>query len=306
MSRLLIALGGNALGNNVTEQMERLKEVALPIADLIEKGHEIIITHGNGPQVGMIHDAMEKENMPLPECTAMSQGYIGYHLQNALRAELAKRNIVKEVVALVTQVVVDENDEAFNHPQKPIGPFLSFEEAEALKVSKNYEVIEDSGRGYRRVVPSPKPLDIVEKSSVKVLLENGHIVITVGGGGIPVIRNGMEYIGAEGVIDKDYSSGKLAELVDCDYIFMLTGVDRIAINYGQKNQKDLARMSTEEANTYIEEGHFAPGSMLPKVVTGIRFAESGKGRKAIIGSLEKTNEALVGDSGTIIYSKEIE
>lgn len=305
MSRLLIALGGNALGNNFSEQILRLKEVALPIADLIEKGHEIIITHGNGPQVGMIHDALDKENMPLPECTAMSQGYIGYHLQNALKAELARRNINKEVVSLITQVVVDEQDEAFLSPQKPIGPFLSLEDAEALKQAKNYEIIEDSGRGYRRVVASPKPLDILEKESVKVLLEHGHIVITVGGGGIPVVKKGMEYIGAEGVIDKDYSSGKLAELVDCDYMFMLTGVDRIAINYGQKNQKDLARMNTLEANTYIEEGHFAPGSMLPKVVTGIKFAQSGKGRKAIIGSLEKTNEALVGDSGTIIYSEEI-
>lgn len=302
MSRILIALGGNALGNTSREQLQLLRDAVVPITDLIEKGHEVIITHGNGPQVGMIHDALSAHDMPLAECTAMSQGYIGFHLQNTLKSELARRSIDREVVSLVTQVVVDEKDEAFRNPQKPIGPFMTLEEAEKLERTSGYPFIEDSGRGYRRVVPSPEPLDILEKASVSALLEKGHIVITGGGGGIPVIRRGMECIGAEGVIDKDYSSGKLAELVDCDYIFMLTGVDRVAINFGKKNQENLSSMSTEEARAHIQSEQFPPGSMLPKVVTGIRFAESGKNRKAIIGSLEKSTEALVGKSGTIIYS----
>ena len=304
MSRILIALGGNALGNSASEQLQLLQAAVVPITDLIEKGHEVIITHGNGPQVGMIHDALTSHAMPLAECTAMSQGYIGFHLQNVLKSELARRSIDKEVVSLVTQVVVDAKDEAFRNPQKPIGPFLTLEEAEELERTKGYPFIEDSGRGYRRVVPSPEPLDIMEKESVSALLDKGHIVITGGGGGIPVIRKGVECVGAEGVIDKDYSSGKLAELIDCDYIFMLTGVDRVAINFGKKNQENLSSMSTEEARTHILADQFPPGSMLPKVVTGIRFAESGKNRKAIIGSLEKTTEALVGKSGTIIYSME--
>ncbi|MBO1264020.1 carbamate kinase [Proteiniclasticum sp. SCR006] len=304
MSRILIALGGNALGNSSSEQLQLLKAAVVPITDLIEKGHEVIITHGNGPQVGMIHDALTSHDMPLAECTAMSQGYIGFHLQNVLKSELARRSIDKEVVSLVTQVVVDEHDEAFRNPQKPIGPFLTLEEAEELERRNGYPFIEDSGRGYRRVVPSPEPLDIMEKESVSTLLDKGHIVITGGGGGIPVIRKGVECVGAEGVIDKDYSSGKLAELIDCDYIFMLTGVDRVAINFGKKNQENLSSMSTEEARTHIQADQFPPGSMLPKVVTGIRFAESGKNRKAIIGSLEKTTEALVGKSGTIIYCME--
>ncbi|HSR04069.1 MAG TPA: carbamate kinase [Proteiniclasticum sp.] len=304
MSRILFALGGNALGNNSREQIALLKDAVVPITDMIEKGHEVIITHGNGPQVGMIHDALKEHKMPLAECTAMSQGYIGFHLQNALKSELARRDIGKEVVSLITQVLVDENDEAFSDPQKPIGPFMTLNEAEEMERVSNYPFIEDSGRGYRRVVPSPKPVDILEKDSVRALLEKGHIVITAGGGGIPVIRQGTDCIGAEGVIDKDHSSGKLAELIDCDYIFMLTGVDRVAINFGKKNQKNLSSMSTEEARTYMNDGQFPPGSMLPKVVTGIQFAESGKNRKAIIGSLEKATDALIGKSCTIIYNRE--
>lgn len=304
MSRILIALGGNALGNNSREQIALLKEAVVPITDMIEKGHEVIITHGNGPQVGMIHDALKEHQMPLAECTAMSQGYIGFHLQNALKSELARRDIAREVVSLITQVLVDENDEAFRDPQKPIGPFMTLKEAEEMEKVSKYPFIEDSGRGYRRVVPSPKPVDIMEKDSVRALLEKGHIVITAGGGGIPVIRQGTDCIGAEGVIDKDHSSGKLAELIDCDYIFMLTGVDRVAINFGKKNQKNLSSMSTDEARNYMQEGQFPPGSMLPKVATGIQFAESGKNRKAIIGSLEKATEALIGKSGTIIYNRE--
>ena len=304
MSRILIALGGNALGNSWKEQKEALQEASRSISDLIEKGHEVIISHGNGPQVGMIHDAMTKEEMPLTECTAMSQGYIGYHLQNALKNELLKRGIHREVLSVVTQVVVDEKDEAFKNPQKPIGRFMTLEEAKAQEEAIGYPFVEDSGRGYRRVVPSPKPVDIVEKESVKVLLSAGHIVISVGGGGIPVKKTQSGYEGMEGVIDKDLSSGKLAELSDCDFMFMLTGVDRVAINFGKKNQENLSSMHVEEALRYAEEGQFPPGSMLPKVLTGVAFAQSGKDRKAIIGSLEKANDALVGKSGTIIYSSE--
>ncbi|MSU02027.1 carbamate kinase [Tissierella pigra] len=302
MSRILIALGGNALGDTPKEQFELVKETARPIVDLIEKGHEVIIAHGNGPQVGMINLAMEEISMPFPECIAMSQGYIGYHLQNRIYEELNRRNINKNVVTIVTQVVVDENDEALQNPTKPIGRFYSKEEAEELVVAKGYKIIEDSGRGYRRVVASPKPTDIVEKECIKTLVKDGHIVITVGGGGIPVVKKDFGYEGVNGVIDKDFASGKIAELIDADYLFVLTAVDRIAINFGKENQINLDKMSIEEAYRYIEEGQFAPGSMLPKVIAAVNFAKSRKGRQAIIVSLEKAKEALVGESGTIIYN----
>ncbi len=302
MSRILIALGGNALGDTPKEQFELVKETAKPIVDLIEKGHEVIIAHGNGPQVGMINLAMEEISMPFPECIAMSQGYIGYHLQNRIYEELNRRNINKDVVTIVTQVVVDENDEALQNPTKPIGRFYSKEEAEKLVIAKGYKMIEDSGRGYRRVVASPKPIDIVEKECIKTLVKDGHIVITVGGGGIPVVKKDFGYEGVNGVIDKDFASGKIAELVDADYLFVLTAVDRIAINFGKEDQINLDKMSIEEAYRYIEEGQFAPGSMLPKVIAAVNFAKSRKGRQAIIASLEKAKEALVGESGTIIYN----
>lgn len=302
MSRILIALGGNALGDTPKEQFELVKETARPIVDLIEKGHEVIIAHGNGPQVGMINLAMEEISMPFPECIAMSQGYIGYHLQNRIYEELNRRNINKNVVTIVTQVVVDENDEALQNPTKPIGRFYSKEEAEELVVAKGYKMIEDSGRGYRRVVASPKPTDIVEKECIKTLVKDGHIVITVGGGGIPVVKKDFGYEGVNGVIDKDFASGKIAELIDADYLFVLTAVDRIAINFGKEDQINLDKMSIEEAYRYIEEGQFAPGSMLPKVIAAVNFAKSRKGRQAIIASLEKAKEALVGESGTIIYN----
>ncbi|MDU5082691.1 carbamate kinase [uncultured Tissierella sp.] len=302
MSRILIALGGNALGDTPKEQFELVKETAKPIVDLIEKGHEVIIAHGNGPQVGMINLAMEEVSMPFPECIAMSQGYIGYHLQNRIYEELNRRNINKDVVTIVTQVVVDENDEALQNPTKPIGRFYSKEEAEKLVIAKGYKMIEDSGRGYRRVVASPKPIDIVEKECIKTLVKDGHIVITVGGGGIPVVKKDFGYEGVNGVIDKDFASGKIAELVDADYLFVLTAVDRIAINFGKEDQTNLDKMSIEEAYRYIEEGQFAPGSMLPKVIAAVNFAKSRKGRQAIIASLEKAKEALVGESGTIIYN----
>ncbi|MGO1470625.1 MAG: carbamate kinase [Tissierella sp.] len=301
MSRIVVALGGNALGDGPKEQLKLVKETAKPIVDLIEKGHEIIIAHGNGPQVGMINLAMEDMDMPFPECIAMSQGYIGYHLQNAIYSELSKRDIDKNIVTLLTQVIVDEDDEAFKDPTKPIGKFYSLEEANTIKKEKEYTMVEDSGRGYRRVVASPKPIDIVEIESIKSLIKDGHIVISVGGGGIPVIKKGNSLRGVDGVIDKDFASEKIAELIDADLLFILTAVDRIAINFGKENQIDLEKMSIEESYSYIEEEQFAPGSMLPKVQAAVKFTESRKGRQAIISSLEKAEEALVGKSGTLIY-----
>lgn len=301
MSRILIALGGNALGNSPQDQLKIAKESAKPIVDLIEKGHEIIIAHGNGPQVGMINSMMEEVNMPFPESVAMSQGYIGYHLQNGILEELNRRKLDKPVVTLISQVVVDENDEAFKNSTKPIGKFYSKEEAEKLEREKGYKMVEDSGRGYRRVVASPKPIDIVEKEAVKALIEKGHIVITVGGGGIPVIKKGLGYEGVDGVIDKDLASEKLAELIDADYLFILTAVDRVAINFGKENQRDLEKMSVDEVYKYIEEKQFAPGSMLPKVLAAVEFVKSKEGRRAIIGSLDKAEDALNGASGTLIY-----
>lgn len=303
MSRILIALGGNALGETPKEQLKIVKETSKSIVDLIEKGHEIVIVHGNGPQVGMISLAMEDIGMPFPECIAMSQGYIGYHLQNAISEELGRRNIDKNVATIVTQVVVDENDEALQNPTKPIGKFYSKEEADAIEAEKGYKMVEDSGRGYRRVIASPKPVDIIEKESIKTLVDSGHIVITVGGGGIPVVKKGFVYEGISGVIDKDLASGKVAELIEADYLFILTAVDRIAINFGKSNQEDLEKMSTKEAYKYIEENQFAPGSMLPKVQAAVEFAESKKGRQAIIASLEQAKKALIGESGTMIYTK---
>lgn len=301
MSRIVVALGGNTLGNGPKEQLEIIKETAKPIVNLIEKGHEIIITHGNGPQVGMINLAMEDIDMPFSECIAMSQGYIGYHLQNAIYTELGRRSIDKNVVTLVTQVIVDENDEALKKPTKPIGKFYSKEEASEIEKEKGYTMVEDSGRGYRRVVASPKPIDIVEKEAIKNLIQDGNIVITVGGGGIPVVKTGSDLTGVDGVVDKDFASGKIAELVDADYLFVLTAVDRVSINFGKENQIDLEKMTIEESYKYIEEGQFAPGSMLPKVMAAVKFAETKKGRQAIISSLEKAEAALQGESGTIIY-----
>lgn len=301
MSRILIALGGNALGNNPKEQIEIIKKSAKHIVDLIEDGHEIIIAHGNGPQVGMINIAMEGQQMPFPECIAMSQGYIGYHLQNGIYQELRKRNIKKDVVSLISQAIVDKDDEAFNNPSKPIGKFYTEEEARKISEEKGYIMKEDSNRGYRRVVPSPKPIDIVEKESVKTLVDGGHVVITVGGGGIPVTDEKDSLFGIDAVIDKDLAGGLIAKLVDADYLLILTAVDRVAINFGKENQMDLKRLTVEEADEYIEEGHFAPGSMLPKVLAAMDFVESKDGRQAIISSLEKIKGILTGEEGTLIY-----
>lgn len=306
--KIVVALGGNALGNSPAEQIELVKQTAKPIVDLIEEGHEVILAHGNGPQVGMINLAMETAalhstkipDMPFPECGSMSQGYIGYHLQNAIREELLNRNMNLPVATVVTQVIVDINDPAFQKPSKPIGAFYTKEEADHLIKDKGYTMVEDAGRGYRRVVASPMPLDVAEKESVRTLVDNGHIVITVGGGGIPVVVQGNKLVGVPAVIDKDFASAKIAELLDADYLIILTAVEKVAIHYGKPEEKWLSQLSIEEANQYIAEGHFAPGSMLPKVQAAIKFAESKPGRKALITSLEKAKEGIEGKTGTII------
>ncbi len=310
MSRIVLALGGNALGNSPQEQMNIVKTTAVPIVDLIEEGHEVIIAHGNGPQVGMINLAMEVSSnsdsktpsMPFPECGAMSQGYIGYHLQNAIREELMKRSINKSVVSLITQVVVDENDEAFANPIKPIGQFYSKEEADLIAKEKSYDFVEDAGRGYRRVVPSPKPINIVEKDVIMTLIDAGHVVITVGGGGIPVVEKGNALVGVSAVIDKDFASAKVAELVDADMFIVLTAVDHIAINFGKPTQVELEVVTLDELDLYIKDNQFAPGSMLPKVLAAKQFVKASNGKKAIIASLEKSALAIQGKSGTSIIS----
>ena len=298
--KVVIALGGNALGKTPQEQLELVKKTAKPIVDLVKEGNEVIIAHGNGPQVGMINNEMSHVNMPFPECGAMSQGYIGYHLQNAIKNELINRNIDKNVVTLITQVEVEENDSGFKNPTKPIGQFMTKEEALIISETKGYKMIEDSGRGYRRVVPSPIPIDIVEKEIINKLVDSKDIVITVGGGGIPVIKKNNEYHGVAAVIDKDFASSKLAELINADVLCILTAVEYVAINFGKPNQVNLEKINTTELKKLISEGHFAKGSMLPKVKAALKFVESKKDKIAIIASLEKAKEALKFKTGTII------
>lgn len=307
--RIVIALGGNALGNTLSEQMTAVKYTASAIADLIEQGHEVIVSHGNGPQVGMIHHAVNELTrvveqdfpiIPLSVCVAMSQSYIGYDLQNALREELLNRGISKPCATVITQVVVDPEDPAFKKPTKPIGRFMSEDEAKKLMEEKGYEMMEDAGRGWRRVVASPKPVDIIEIDTVKALLQSGQVVIAGGGGGIPVVRQGNHLKGASAVIDKDFCSCLIAEQVDADILIILTAVEKCAINYGKPEEKWLDDVTVAEAKQYCEEGHFAPGSMLPKVQAAIKFAESGNGRKALITLLEKAKEGIDGKTGTRI------
>ena len=306
MKKIVIALGGNALGNTPAEQLELVRQTAKPIVDLIEEGNQVVIAHGNGPQVGMINLGMStaaeagaiKSDMPFPECGAMSQGYIGYHLQNSIANELAARGIQKTVGTLVTQVLVDEADPAFQKPSKPVGAFYDKETADKIAAERGYTMVEDAGRGWRQVVPSPKPVDVVEKDMVNTLVDSGYVVITVGGGGIPVVKKDGRLVGTPAVIDKDFASAKLAELIGADMLVILTAVDRVAINWGKPDQKALAEMTVDEARKYMAEGQFAPGSMLPKVQAAMSFAKAGG--TAIIASLENAAAALRGESGTRI------
>ena len=310
MAKIVVALGGNALQDvdskpTAEAQLNIIKKNVEYLVDIIEDGHNLIITHGNGPQVGRILIQNEMANevtpaMPFDVCGAMSQGMIGYHIQQAMGDELRKSNIKILVSTIITQVVVDKHDQAFENPSKPIGPFYSEEESKTIINEKGYTMIEDSGRGYRRVVASPMPKRIVEIETIKTLIQSDVIVVTVGGGGIPVVEEADELKGIAAVIDKDLASEKLAEDINADILIMLTAVERVAINYGTPEQKNLDLVSVEEMKQYSTEGHFAPGSMLPKVEAGIRFVESKTGRKTIITSLEKVTESLKGLSGTII------
>ena len=311
MSRIVVALGGNALGNNSKEQLEIVKDTAKRLVDLVEMGNEIIITHGNGPQVGMIFNAMAnvdptttEDDMPFAECGAMSQGYIGYHLQQALEAEFVKRNMRRKVATVVSQVEVDKDDPAFNNPTKPIGSFYTEEEAKKLSSEDGSVYKEDAGRGWRKVIASPKPKKICELATIKKLIEEHNIVITCGGGGIPVINTPEGYKGVDAVIDKDRTSALLASSVDADMLLILTAVEQVKINYRKENEENLTKITTEDAKKYIESGEFAAGSMLPKVEACMTFLNHSTNKKAIITSLEKAKEAINGNTGTTIIKKE--
>jgi carbamate kinase len=306
--RIVVALGGNALGKTPTEQLSLVRETARPLADLVEKGFELVIGHGNGPQVGMINLAMEYSAqkgggtpfMPFAECGAMTQGYIGYHLQQALQEELRRRGIRREVVTLVTQVVVDENDPGFQHPTKPVGCFYTRDQAEKMAANKGFTFMEDAGRGYRRVVPSPVPKRIVEINVVDQLVKSGVIVITVGGGGIPVVETERGLRGVGAVIDKDRASALLARELQADRLIILTAVDRVCVNFGKPEQRELREMRIEDCERYIAEGQFAPGSMLPKVESCLDFVRGCPSGEALITSLVRASDALEGKTGTLI------
>lgn len=310
MSKIVIALGGNALQTKhsaptAEAQLEVVKQTCEYIANLSASGYELAIVHGNGPQVGRILLASETAKdvvpaMPFDVCGAMSQGYIGYHIQQSLRYALARRNLNTPVVSLVTQVAVEASDPAFQNPTKPIGAFYTKEEADELTAAKGYIMKEDAGRGYRRVVASPLPRKIVEIDEVKRLW-NDTIVVTCGGGGVPVVENADGTLtGVAAVIDKDYAAELLAEQVDADVLMILTEVEKVAINWGKPNQENLSHLSLTDAARYVEEGHFAPGSMLPKVQACMKFVRSNPEKKAIITSLDKAIEALNGETGTVL------
>ena len=304
---IVVALGGNALGESLAEQMAAVKSTARAIVDLLAQGHRVVVTHGNGPQVGMIDTAFEAAAMteahtphlPMSVCVALSQGYIGYDLQNALREELLDRGMQVPVASLITQVIVDEHDPAFKDPSKPIGSHFSRAEAEAM-MRNGYVMKEDAGRGWRRVVASPRPLDVVEKDTVRAMVDAGQLAIAAGGGGIPVIRQGNHLKGASAVIDKDLASAKLAELIDADLLIILTAVERVALDFGKPTQRWVTQLSVEDARRYMAEGHFAKGSMLPKMQAAVDFAASKPGRSTLITLLAKARDGIEGRTGTRI------
>jgi carbamate kinase len=307
--RIVIALGGNALGSTLPEQARAVRITADAIVDLIEAGNEVVLAHGNGPQVGIINNAMTalthedatQGTTPLSVCDAMSEAYIGYDLQNALREELLNRGIEKGVCTIITQTVVDPNDPAFQTPTKPIGKFLTKEEAEAVAAKTGYLMKEDAGRGYRRYVASPKPVSIVEAPCIKALSDAGCVVVACGGGGIPVFAEGNHLRGAAAVIDKDFGSELMAELLDADMLVILTAVEKVAINYNKPNQQALDELTPALAKQYEAEGQFAAGSMLPKVQAAIKFVESKPGRTSVITLLEKAMDGIAGKTGTAIH-----
>ena len=308
--RIVIALGGNALGKNLPEQMEAVKHTARAIVDLIEQGNEVVVAHGNGPQVGMIQEAMTQLTRsdpekyipcPLSVCVAMSQGYIGYDLQNALREEMLDRGIEMGAATVLTQVEVDPEDPAFANPTKPIGAFMTREEADRMIAERGYDVIEDAGRGYRRVVASPRPVGIVELDTIRSLVETNHVVIACGGGGIPVFHTeGHHLKGAAAVIDKDFAAARLAEQLDADFLVILTAVEKVAVNFGKPDQQWLDELTPADVERYVAEGQFAPGSMLPKVEAALAFAQSGPGRSSLITLLDRAADGIAGKTGTIV------
>lgn len=302
--KIVVALGGNALGETPAIQKQNAMITAKYLIALIKEGHQLIITHGNGPQVGLINLAFDEGNkvnekvyqMPFGECGAMSQGYIGYHLQNALINEMKVNNINKQVVSLITQVEVDPNDKAFEHPTKPIGSFYTKEEA----MKMNCPVVEDANRGYRRVVASPKPQKVLEEKAINSLVEQGYIVITCGGGGIPVIYKDNKYIGVDAVIDKDFASSKLASDVNADCLLIITAISNAKINFGKENEKDLFDVTCKDLEKYNAEGHFKAGSMKPKIEACIAFVKNHSDRTAIITNIDEVNDAIKGIKGTRI------
>ena len=299
--KVVIALGGNALGKTNEEQIKLVKSTAIRIVDIISNGYDVVITHGNGPQVGMIASSLEGNAIPFSECDAMSEGYIGYHLSQAIVNELRARGINKSCVSVLTQVVVDKDDTAFDNPTKPIGNFYSKEDASLLSDSKGYIMKEDAGRGYRRVVASPKPLEIVEFESINELISSGHIVIACGGGGIPVVLEDDKFVGVDAVIDKDLTSALLAEKIDADYLLILTGIDKVCINFDEPDEKKLDILSLSDAYKYISNNEFAEGSMLPKIEACLKFVKN-TNKYAVITSLDEALNGLDGKSGTLVCS----
>ena len=305
--RVVVALGHRALGTTLPEQQEAVKKTSKVIADLIEDGYQVAITHSNETQVGKIHTAMnefgkEHENntaAPMSVCSAMSQGYIGYDLQNAIREELLNRGIYRTVSTILTQVVVDPYDEAFYTPTKILGRYMNVEEANEERKKGNY-VVEEPGKGFRRIVSAPNPVRIVEIDAIKALLDADQIVIACGGGGIPVLEQDNHLKGASAVIEKDLTAGKMAEDTQADELIILTSVDQVKINLGRDNEEALGEISVENAKKYMEEGHFGEYNMLPKLSASVSFIEKGEGRSALITSFDKLGEALKGKTGTKI------
>lgn len=306
--QIVLALGGNAIGNTHTEQLRSAKHIASVVSDLIQLGYNIAITHGNAPQLGMINDIIGRlavqnptaAEIPFSARIAMTQAYIGGDLKNALISEFQSRGINKEIVSIITEVLVDKDDPAFKHPTKPIGKFMSKEAAEELSARTGVPVMEDAGRGYRTVVPSPLPHKILKLSEIKKHLNNGDVVIACGGAGIPVIKENNTFKSIVAVIDKDYVSALLAADIQADCLLILTGVEKVTINYRKANETPLGKITIAEAQKYIDDGQFAEGSMKPKMQAAVDFASSKSGRTAIITTLDKANDALIGKTGTII------
>ena len=306
-SKIVVALGGNALGNNPQEQLELVKNTAGALVDLALDGYDVVVGHGNGPQVGMINNAMgfssshggDTPEMPFAECGAMSQGYIGYHLQQAIQNELANRGVDKKCVTVVTQVVVDKNDPGFKNPTKPVGVFYTEEEAKERMSHSDDIYVEDAGRGYRKVVASPIPIRIQELDVIKTLSDTGAIVIAIGGGGIPVVEDENGLRGVSAVIDKDNASARLAIDLNAEKLVILTAVEKVCIHFNTPKQKELSSMTIEEAKQYIADNEFAPGSMLPKIQACLKYVEE-SGHSALITSLEKAKDGLAGLTGTEI------